>query len=61
MLLAYVVLEREEADEAAKKRRQRTDPRYDALMAQAVANQPQDASEFLRQRAAKAKARGGTT
>lgn len=50
-LLAYGLVQQEETERARRGRRQREDPHYDALLAQARASEPQDASEYLRRKA----------
>lgn len=50
-LLAYRRVKEDEAEDAARKERRRRDPRHDRLLADAMGQQPRDASEFLRMRA----------
>lgn len=49
-LLAYLRVEREEAEEAEREYRRRRDPKYERLLAEAQGNAPKSADEYLRQR-----------
>lgn len=58
-MLALERVEAEEAQERQRTDRRKRDPRHDELMDAARQGQPQDASEYLRQRAERlAKSKG---